>query len=630
MDSDLLRLLTCGSVDDGKSTLIGRLLHEGLGLYEDQLAALERDSKKSGSAGDAIDFSLLLDGLKAERQQGITIDVAYRYFSTPRRKFIIADCPGHVQYTRNMITGGSTANLAILLVDARNGVLEQTRRHSFLVSLLDIGHVIVCVNKMDLIDYSEARFEEIRADFTRFAARLDLRNIDFIPVSALLGDNVASRSDSTPWYRGAPLLDKLERVHIASDRNLIDLRFPVQYVVRRDQTFRGYSGTVASGVLRKGAEVAVLPSGRKTTIASITTYDGELESATPPQAVTITVADDLDISRGDTVVAPQNTPRMESELEAMLVWMDETALDAERAYLIKHLHTEARAEVAAIRYRIDINNLGRVDTERLELNEIGRVKLRLSQAIAHDPYARNRALGSFILIDPASNQTAGAGMILDRPVIDGADPRPGADALRRESRRHQSSVAANERRARRGHGVATVWLTGLPGSGKTTTAYALEQHLFERGVVVRVLDAESLRLGVSSDLGFGSLERSESVRRAAHIAKLFNEIGAIVIVALVSPYAADRAEARSIIGVDQMIEVHVSTALDVCEARDDSETYARARAGQIARFTGVSAPYEPPDAAELNLDLESLSVDDAVARLAELLEQRGILSLSAS
>ena len=621
---DLLRFLTCGGVDDGKSTLIGRLLHEGRGLYEDQVIALERDSRKSGSAGDAIDFALLLDGLKAEREQGITIDVAYRYFSTPRRKFIIADCPGHVQYTRNMITGGSSANLALVLIDAQKGVLEQTRRHSLLVSLLDISHVIVCVNKMDLVGYSQARFDAIRADYAEFAARLELRNIDFIPVSALTGENVSTRSAQMPWYEAAPLLSALERVHIASDRNLIDFRFPIQRVVRRDRDFRGYAGTVASGIVRRGADVVVLPSGQKTSITSIATYDGELETAVPPQAITITVEHDIDISRGDTIAAPGNTPRLEDEIEAMLVWMDAAPMDCGRPYILKHGHREVRAEVASIRYRLDVNTTSRAETARLKLNEIGRVHLQLSAKIACDPYKRNRATGSFILIDGHSDQTVAAGMILDRPTEDGRTK--GVGALRRRQRRHVSLVSVEDRSESLGHLPHVVWLTGLPGSGKTTTAHALERRLFELGHSSRVLDAESLRLGVSSDLGFASVERSESVRRAAHIARLFTDVGTIVIVALVSPYARDRTEARAIVGDAGMLEVHVSTPIEVCEARDETGTFVSARAGTIPRFTGISAPYEPPEAPDLILAQERISTDDAVVLVLEALAERGITS----
>ena len=612
---DLLRLLTCGSVDDGKSTLIGRLLYDSTQIYDDHLRSLKTDSKRVGSAGDAIDFSLLLDGLKAERQQGITIDVAYRYFSTPRRKFIIADCPGHVQYTRNMVTGGSTANLAVVLVDAQSGVLEQTRRHSFLVSLLDIGHIVVAINKMDLVDYGEDVFERIREDYTSFATRLAVRNLQFIPISALRGDNVVEPSQNMPWFQGTPLLRYLETVHIASDRNLIDLRFPVQHVLRPDHTFRGYCGTVASGVIRPGAEIMVLPSRHKSRVRSIETYDGRLDEAFAPQAVTLTIDDDIDISRGDMLVYPRNVPRTESELEAILVWMSEAPLCRERPYLIKHCTSEARAEIAAIRYRFDVNTLHREDTDELALNEIGRVHLRLSRAISFDPYARNHATGSFILIDPATNNTVGAGMILDRITeADGRDT-PGSDALEISTTRRSSEVSLAQRAERLGQRPATVWLTGLPSSGKSTTAFALEKKLFDDGHTARVLDGEALRLGISGGLGFGALERSESVRRAAHVARLLNDTGVIAIVALVSPYAIDRAEARQIIGADRFIEVHVSAPVEVCEARDDSGLYQRAKKAEIGRFTGVSAPYEAPAMPEVELPTHAIDVDEAVRRL---------------
>jgi bifunctional enzyme CysN/CysC len=624
--SDLLRLLTCGSVDDGKSTLIGRLLHDSKTLYEDHLASLEKDSRRVGSAGGAIDFSLLLDGLKAEREQGITIDVAYRYFSTPRRKFIIADCPGHEQYTRNMVTGASTANLAIVLVDARAGILPQTRRHSFIASLLDIGHVVVAINKMDLVDWSQEVFDRIRTEYIDFATRLEVRSVHFIPISALQGDNVVDPSAHMPWYRGVPLLDYLETVHIASDRNLIDLRFPVQLAMRQDMSFRGFAGTLASGILRPGAEVMVLPSRQRTRVRDVVTWDGALEEAFPPMAVTVTTTEEIDIGRGDMLVHPRNLPRVGQELDAILVWMSETPLDRRRTYRIKHTTREAHAEVSELRYRFDVNTLHRAPADSLALNEIGRARVAVSRPLAYDPYRRNRATGSFILIDPVTNGTVAAGMILDRSRDDeDAIARPDAAASRGLLRPHPSRVGPSERAERLGQEPATVWLTGLPKSGKSTIAYALERRLFDAGYLVHVLDGVNLRLGISDNLGFGAPERSENVRRAAHVAKLAAGAGLITIVALVSPQESDRAAARAIIGAERFIEVHLSAPLEVCEARDEEGLYRRARAGEIDRFTGVSAPYEPPRAPELVLPTHEINVDDAVGRLADLLAGRGVL-----
>jgi bifunctional enzyme CysN/CysC len=532
---DLLRMLTAGSVDDGKSTLIGRLLYDSKGVYEDHLEGLKRDSRRVGSAGEGVDYALLTDGLKAEREQGITIDVAYRYFSTPRRKFIVADCPGHEQYTRNMATGASTADLAIILIDAQSGVLAQTRRHSFIVSLLGISHVVVAVNKMDLVDFSKDVFHRIRADYLDFATRLEVKDIHFVPMSALLGDNVVDSGENMPWFRGAPLLSHLETVHVGSTRNFIDLRFPVQYVLRQTSDFRGYSGSVASGVLRAGSEVSVLPSGRRSKIASIRTFDGEIDEAFPPMAVTVELEDEIDVSRGDVIANPNNVPTVASDFEAVLVWMSETPLAPEQPYLAKLGTREARAEVAQIQYKFDVNSLSREPAETLALNEIGRVHVRLSHKLVFDAYARNRAMGAFILIDPIDNGTVAAGMILDRRVVAEGEHRDGPGE---HVRKRAGSVTPAERAERLGHGPATVWLTGLPKSGKSTLAYALERRLFDAGSVVRlfdagsvvrVLDGENLRMGLSDNLGFETLERSENVRRAAHVARILNDAGLIAI-----------------------------------------------------------------------------------------------------
>lgn len=619
---DLLRLLTAGSVDDGKSTLIGRLLYDSKLVYEDHLKTLQKDSRRVGHAGDAIDYSLLTDGLKAEREQGITIDVAYRYFSTPQRKFIIADCPGHEQYTRNMATGASTADLGIILIDAAHGVLDQTRRHSFICSILGISHIVVAVNKMDLVGYDQSVFQQIRETYLDFATRLEVKNLHFVPISALEGDNVVEPSSRMSWYRGGPLLAYLETVHVGSTRNLIDLRFPVQYVLRQDAGFRGYAGTVASGVLRAGSEITVLPSGKSTRITAIHTGDGEVTEAFPPMAVTVALDDELDISRGDILVHANNLPQAGRDLEALLVWLNEDPMDVEQPYLIKHSTSEARAEISGLQYKFNVNNLSRLDAEHLELNEIGRVHLRLSRELAFDPYARNRAMGHFILIHPITNATVAAGMILDRITVEAAR---GLGAGETELKRHRSQVKAEERGARLGQQPFTLWLTGLPCSGKTTLAYAVERALFDAGVVAHVLDGENLRQGISRNLGFAALERSENVRRAAHVARLANDAGLVTIVALVSPYRADREDARQLVGAERFVEVHLSAPVEACEARDTEGHYARARAGDIPRFTGVSAPYEAPDSPELVLPTHEQALDASVAAVLAELGRMGLL-----
>src|SRR5688572_16822346 len=478
---ELLRFLTCGSVDDGKSTLIGRLLHDTKGIYEDQLAAVKRDSVKHGTTGTGeVDLALLTDGLKAEREQGITIDVAYRYFSTDRRKFIIADTPGHEQYTRNMATGASTCQLAIILIDARHGVQTQTRRHSFIVSLLGIKHVVVAVNKMDLVGYSQDVFERIKDEYTGFVAKLDLRDVAFIPMSALKGDNVVSKSDAMPWHHGPPLLDHLETVHIASDRNLADLRFPVQYVIRPNLDFRGFAGTVASGILRKGDEVMVLPSGKRSRVRSIVTYDGELEEAFAPQAVTVTLTDEVDVSRGDMLVLPDSPPHVSSQIEAMVVWMAEQPLVPGRTYTLKHTTRQVTAEVAAFRYGVDVNTLEHRAIARLGLNEVGHVQLSLTQPLACDPYRTNAATGAFILIDRLTNNTVGAGMILEAGAGRASGDAWAAEpALRLKAR--ESLIAPAEREQRYRQVPVTVLLVGLTGCGKSRIAYALERRLWDEG-----------------------------------------------------------------------------------------------------------------------------------------------------
>ncbi|MEU1996771.1 adenylyl-sulfate kinase [Nocardia gamkensis] len=589
MTTTLLRLATAGSVDDGKSTLIGRLLFDSKTLFTDQLAAVERTSRDRGD--DYPNLALLTDGLRAEREQGITIDVAHRYFATPRRKFIIADTPGHVQYTRNMVTGASTADLALILVDARKGVVEQTRRHAFLASLLGIPHLVLCVNKMDLVDWSQERFEEIREEFARFASKLDVSDLTFVPVSALHGDNIVHRGASMPWYEGTPLLHHLEEVHIASDRNLIDARFPVQYVTRSHaQDFRGYAGTVAGGVFKPGDEVAVLPSGFTTTVEAIWGPGGApVAEAFPPQAVTIQLADELDISRGDLICRPNNRPTAGRDLDAMVCWFaEDTQLTPGATYTIRHSTRAATAEVCSLDYRLDVNTLHRDEhAESLSLNEIGRVQLRTRQPMLFDPYRRNRATGSFILVDDTTNNTVAAGMITGPSL-------PSTRVVW-----HSTAVERDER-ATRG---LTVWLTGLSGSGKSTVAVELERRLVAAGRPAFLLDGDNLRHGLNSDLGFSTADREENVRRVGEVAKLFAEAGVVAVVSLISPYRADRDRVRAAheaAGIP-FLEVFVDTPLSVCEARDPKGMYAKARAGEIRGFTGIDDPYEAPTEAEIVL-----------------------------
>jgi bifunctional enzyme CysN/CysC len=623
---DLLRLLTCGSVDDGKSTLIGRLLHDSAMVYEDQMAAARKDSKRYGTTGDEVDFALLVDGLEAERQQGITIDVAYRYFTTDKRKFIIADTPGHEQYTRNMATGASNCQLAVILIDARKGVLDQTRRHSFICSLLGIRHIVVAVNKMDLVDYSEEVYERIRADYEDFAAKLQVQDIHFIPMSALRGENVVEPAQTMPWFSGGPLLDYLENVHIASDRNLIDFRFPVQNVLRPNLNFRGYAGTVASGIVRVGDEIVALPSGRQSRVKTIESYGGQLTEAHAPMSIVLTLADEIDVSRGDVLSTLNNTPRLETRVEAMLVWMAEVPMEAGRAYVLKHTTNTTTATVTDVRYRINVNSMRKEDADRLALNEIGRVEIEVMRPLAVDAYGKNRQMGAFILIDRLTNTTLAAGMIVDRAPAEKtlARRRASADAGR-NIRAQRSLVGIDERCERLGQRPFTLWLTGLPRSGKTSLAYALEKELFARGRHAHVLDGENLRAGISSDLGFSPADRWEHQRRAAQIARLDNERGLITIVSLVSPIEADREQARRIVGAERFFEVHCDASVEACEARDQNELYARARRGEIEGLTGVDAPYEAPRDPLVRLDTENVPLGENLERLLRSLAERGLV-----
>ncbi len=617
---ELLRFLTCGSVDDGKSTLIGRLLHDTKMIYEDQLAAVKRDSEKVGTTGAGeIDLALLTDGLKAEREQGITIDVAYRYFSTDRRKFIIADTPGHEQYTRNMATGASTCQVAIILIDARHGVQTQTRRHSYIVSLLGIKHVVVAINKMDLVGFSQERFEAIKDDYTGFVAKLGLPDIAFIPMSALKGDNVATKSDAMPWYHGPALLDHLETVHIASDRNLADLRFPVQYVLRPNLNFRGFAGTVASGILRKGDEVMVLPSGKRSHVKSIVTYDGELDEAFAPQAVTVTLTDEVDVSRGDMLVHVDSPPHVSSQIDAMVVWMAEQPFVPGKSYLLKQTTRQVTAEVAAFRYGVDVNTLEHRAVARLGLNEVGHVQLSLTQPLTCDPYKSNPATGAFILIDRLTNNTVGAGMILETGT-----PRQPEAVVTAKAR--ESLIASAEREQRFGQKPATVLLVGLTGSGKSRIAYALERRLWDEGRAVTVLYGQNMRQGLNRDLGFTADDRSENLRRSAEVAKLINDAGIITVAAFVAPHEAVRERVKDVIGRDRVLEVYCTAPMDVLRSRDHSGAYKLADEGKIVQMPGVTAAFEAPKAPDLVLPTDSLGVDECVDRIVAQMKARGYLS----
>lgn len=612
----LLRIATAGSVDDGKSTLIGRLLFDSKAVMEDQLAAVERTSKERGN--DYTDLALVTDGLRAEREQGITIDVAYRYFATAKRKFIIADTPGHVQYTRNMVTGASTAQLVIVLVDARHGLLEQSRRHAFLASLLGIQHIVLAVNKMDLVDWDEERFNKIRDDFHEFAARLDIHDVTTIPLSALNGDNVVTKSDVAPWYEGPALLNHLEEVYVAGDRNLVDVRFPVQYVIRpqthEHADHRSYAGTVAGGVMRTGDDVVVLPAGKTSRITAIAGPSGPVDEAFASMAVSISLADDIDISRGDMIARPNNQPDVTREFDATVCWMaDGAALEPGRDYLIKHTTRTTRARVTALDYRLDVNTLHRdKSATALKLNELGRVTLRTQVPLLLDEYSRNPATGSFILIDPDNNGTVAAGMVRDTEPAANRAASPNAV-------RHQNLVTANDRLSK----GSTVWFTGLSGSGKSSVAMLVEQKLLAAGRPAYVLDGDNLRHGLNADLGFSMDDRAENLRRLAHIATLLADSGQIVLVPAISPLEAHRELARTVHteqGFD-FYEVFCDTPLEDCERRDPKGLYAKARRGEITHFTGIDSPYQRPKNPDLRLTPEQ-SADELAQQVIDLLGSR--------
>ena len=610
-----LRVFTCGSVDDGKSTLIGRLLYDSKLIYEDQMAAIERDSKASGTTGEKPDLALLVDGLAAEREQGITIDVAYRFFSTDKRKFIIADTPGHVQYTRNMATGASTADVAILLIDARYGVMEQTRRHAFIASLLGIPQVVVAVNKMDLVDFDQGKFNEIDLAFRNFAKNLHFKDIMTIPVSALDGDNVTTKSDVAPWYKGPSLLNFLEDV--AVDRKSLEARFrlPVQWVNRPNLDFRGFSGTIASGTVSKGDEIMAMPSGKRSKVKDIVLYKDSLDHARQDQAVTITLEDEIDISRGDMICTPNNPNEVADQFQAHLIWMDDTRLFPGRQYIIRTANMSVAGSVTSLKHRIDVADFSEAAAKTLELNEIGVVTLSLTKPIPFDPYLNNRTTGAFVVVDRMTNRTVGAGTI--------------DFALRRSKNivRQDFTVDHTARAEQKGQKPATLWFTGLSGSGKSTIANHVDQLLFERGHHTYTLDGDNIRHGLNRDLGFTKEDRVENIRRIGEVSRLMNNAGLLVMCSFISPYRAERDMVRSKAGEGVFIEIFVDTPLEVAEKRDVKGLYKRARAGEIKNFTGIDSEYQPPENPEIRINTVEVSAEDAAAQIVEYLEAKGFLTV---
>jgi len=605
----LLRFITCGSVDDGKSTLIGRLLYDSKMIFEDQLAALEADSRRIGTQGGEIDFALLVDGLAAEREQGITIDVAYRFFSTDRRKFIVADTPGHEQYTRNMVTGASTADLAVILVDARKGILTQTRRHSFLVHLLGIKKVVLAVNKMDLVGFDEAVFDQIAADYREFASRLGIQDFLAIPISGLRGDNIASASDLTPWYGGPTLMGHLETVEIAEDaRRAQPLRMAVQWVNRPNLDFRGFSGQIEAGVARPGDAIRVLPSARESHIARIVTRDGDLSEAGAGQSVTLTLEDEIDCSRGDLIVAAKAPAEVADQFETHIVWMAAEPLLPGRAYWLKIGAKTVSATVTELKHKININSLEELAARRLDLNEIGLANISLSEAVAFEPYATNSDLGGFILIDRLTNATVGAGMI--------------SFALRRAHNIHWQAVDVSKatRAAAKGQTPAVLWFTGLSGAGKSTIANLVDKKLLARGRHTYLLDGDNVRHGLNRDLGFTDAERVENIRRVAEVARLMADAGLIVLVSFISPFRSERAMARGLFPPGEFVEIFIDTPLDVAEQRDVKGLYGKARRGELKNFTGIDSPYEPPEAPEIHIRADHVLAEDAADMIIAHLE----------
>jgi bifunctional enzyme CysN/CysC len=609
---DLLRFITCGNVDDGKSTLIGRLLLEAGAIYDDQIEALQSESVKHGTVSDRIDTALLLDGLEDERQQGITIDVAYRYFTTPTRKFIIADTPGHEQFTRNMATGASTADLAIILIDATQGVSTQTRRHAYIASLLGIQQFILAVNKMDLLEFEQAAFEQIRDEFAAFAAELKLPTVWAIPLSALDGDNVVTASERTPWYNGLTLLEQLNAAPVQDNSKSVGLRFPIQWVNRPHASFRGFSGTVASGTLNLGDKVTILPSGKTSRIERIVTMDGDLNHASASDSVTVTLTDEIDVTRGDMLVAGDGEPQISSRVDATILWMSETPLVPDKQYWLKHSTRRTSCEIQSIRYGVDVNSLQRSRVSSLALNSIGCCQLRLHDPIVFDSYHQNRTTGSFILVDRITHETVAAGMLIDREKDLATSGHWDETSTLLSPQAAGSLISAEARLQRYGREPKTILVTGLSGSGKTSVALELEKRLFDSGATAIVLDGQTMRMGISRDLGFTAEERSENLRRAAEVARLINDSGQICIAAFVAPSKWVREKARELIGADRFLHVHLSTPVEVCRRRDITGQYQAADRGEITSFPGVTFDYELPTGADMTFDTGELSIQEVV------------------
>ena len=624
----LLRFLTCGSVDDGKSTLIGNLLYNTKKICQDQIEILKKDSKKHGTTNTDVDYALLMDGLASEREQGTTIDVAYRYFETPKRKFIVADTPGHEQYTRNMVTGASTSDLAVILVDARKGVLTQTKRHMFLVSLLQIPHVLVAVNKMDLVDYSEQSYNDIVAELQTFCEKLDLKNLSFIPVSALAGDNVVDTSTShTSWYKGVSFLQFIEDLYVKSDRNLIDFRFPVQNVIRPNLDFRGFAGRIESGTISPGEKIVALPSGKESTIKSIVTYDGDLDEASSNQSVVLTLDDEIDISRGDMIVRQNNLPKSSNELDATICWMSEDPMTfSGNKFLLKHTTRTVNAFVEKINYRVDVNTLHRDSTTSLDLNDIARIQIRTALPLFYDNYKENRSTGSFILIDPMTNNTVAAGMIRGKTRtiedVTGAKTKITSENVVREF----FDITTKLREEQNGHQGAVLWFTGFSGSGKSTVAKAVSKRLFDMNCQLTILDGDNVRHGLCSDLGFSASDREENIRRVGETAKLFYENGMLTLCSFISPYAKDRDRVREILPDGHFLEVHVKCDINVCKRRDPKGLYKKAMAGELKGFTGIDAPYEAPVNPEIVVETDIDDVNTIVEKILFELRERSIIN----
>jgi bifunctional enzyme CysN/CysC len=613
----ILRFITCGSVDDGKSTLIGRLLYESKLVFDDQLEALQADSVKVGTQGGELDFALLVDGLAAEREQGITIDVAYRFFSTEERKFIVADTPGHEQYTRNMVTGASTAELAVILIDARKGVLTQTRRHSYLTSLLGIKKIVVAINKLDIVDYSREAFERIEADYRTFAGKIGIEDIVCIPMSALRGDNIVTApSANTPWYRGPSLMNYLETVEIEEGLQDGPFRMPVQWVNRPNLDFRGFSGVIVGGTIHPGDAVRVLPGGRESTVGRLVTADGELEEAVAGESITVTLTDEIDVSRGDILASAESPPAVADQFEADVVWMSEEAMLPGHHYLLKLGARTVGATIAAPKYRVNVNSLEHVAAKTLELNEIGVCTVTLDRAIPFDPYAENRDMGGFILIDRLSNGTVAAGML--------------HFALRRSQNVHWQAVEVDKRArsAMNSHRPAIVWFTGLSGAGKSAIANLVEKRLHASGVRTYLLDGDNIRHGLNKDLGFTDADRIENMRRVGEVARLMVDAGMVVLVSFISPFRDERQVARSMVEENEFCEVFVDVELEVAEARDVKGLYKKARAGRLQNFTGIDSPYEPPQNPEVHILTTETDPAAAAEMVVNHLQAMGVLSIS--